>query len=231
MKYITETSLLKLLFIYSLLFLLNACGGGESGSITIRSPDNNTVVSGEITISGVCQSVDSVTVVIDNDAFSRQVVECSRNWSAVFDTTRFQDGDHGVVAFASQEVRDQIQIKTENRNLDGFTITAPVDLANVSYDEINEYTPLFVYTKKLSTGLITGQRFTTGTFPGTYDIPNVLNDAYEIGAILDRNSNITLDEERDFDGTAESFLKARFFCISLDDPNDNPLTFSLSDFA
>ncbi len=183
-------------------------GGGGGGSVSITSPTADATVSGDITVTGSCSVIDRLTVVIDNDAFSRQVVDCSfGNWSADFDTTRFQDGNHALVAYASDSVRDQIPITTSNGNVAGFTVTVPVSLKTGIYDEIDSYTPLFVYAKRVATGLVVGQRFTVGTFPGTYDISNVFNGVYEIGAFLDRNNNLTPDTGWDFEGTAGTLLE------------------------
>jgi len=183
-------------------------GGGGGGSVSITSPTADATVSGDITVTGSCSVIDRLTVVIDNDAFSRQVVDCSfGNWSADFDTTRFQDGNHALVAYASDSVRDQIPITTSNGNVAGFTVTVPVSLKTGIYDEIDSYTPLFVYAKRVSTGLVVGQRFTIGTFPGTFDIPNVLNGVYQIGAFLDRNDNLVPDTGWDFEGTAGTLLE------------------------
>ncbi|HFE32497.1 MAG TPA: hypothetical protein ENJ17_04205, partial [Gammaproteobacteria bacterium] len=196
--------------VFGLLSIVATGGGGTgaSGSISISSPAAGATVSGVITVDGRCNLIDQLTVVIDNDAFSRQVVDCNLGrWEADFDTTRFQDGDHALVAYASDTVRDQIQITTSNGNASGYTVTVPVSLADGIYDEIDQYTPLFVYAKRVSTGLVTGQRFTVGTFPGSFDIPNVLNGAYQIGAFLDRNSNLVLDTGWDFEGTAGTQLE------------------------
>ena len=201
-------SLLGVFVLGLLSILATAIGDGESGSISIRSPDAGATVSGVITVEGRCSLIDQLTVVIDNDAFSRQVVDCNLGrWEADFDTTRFQDGDHALVAYASDTVRDQIQITTSNGNASGYTVTVPVSLADGIYDEIDDYTPLFVYAKRVSTGLVTGQRFTVGTFPGEYEIPNVLNGVYQIGAFLDRNNNLVPDTGWDFEGTAGTQLE------------------------
>lgn len=187
-----------------------ATGGGSNdvGGISIESPAANATVSGEITVTGACSIIDLLTVVMDDDAFTRQVVDCSYgNWSADIDTTYFQDGDHALLAYASDSVRDQIQITTSNGNVDGHKVSVPVSLADGIYDEISQYTPLFVYAKRISTGRVTGQRFIAGGLPGAFDIPNVPNGAYEIGAFLDRNNNLTPDAGWDFEGIASAPLE------------------------
>lgn len=198
------------IWICFVVFALAACGGGgdEIGSIRIETPLNNAEVSENILVEGLCSGIDSLIVTIDNDTFSQQAVDCNRgNWRTDFDTTRFQDGDHTLVAYTSDSVRDQILIRTVNGNLDGHAVTVPVELGDGLYDEISIYSPLYVYAKRTSNGMITGQRFTSGYFPEEFVIPNLLNGVYEIGAVLDRNNNEKLDEGFDFSGTAVDLLE------------------------
>ena len=195
----------RLAAVFLLLFLA-ACpfqsSHNSTGSLSISSPAEGASVSGLITVEGDCSRIDDLTVVIDNDNFTKRVVSCSRgNWSAEFDTSYFQDGDHALVAY-KDKISDQIQISTANGNLQGSTLTVPVSLADGIYDEIDSYTPLYVYVRKTATGLIIGKRFTLGTFPGEFEIPNLLNGVYEVGAFLDRNDNQIMDEGSDFAGMA-----------------------------
>lgn len=204
---------LALILILMLWAALAACGrtddgGSMPGSLSIQTPENNADVSENIAVDGTCSLIDTLTVTIDNDAFSKQAVACVRGqWSADFDTTRFQDGEHLLLAYANPGPHDQIVIRTSNGRLDGHSASVPVELADGIYDEIDEFTPLYVYAKRTSTGTITGRRYTAGAFPGSFDLPNLLNGLYEIGAVLDRNNNETLDEGFDFSGTAADLLE------------------------
>jgi hypothetical protein len=193
-------------------FFLTACpfdsdNNNDPGGISISAPAENDVVSGIIEVRGSCSVIDDLIVVIDNDSYTQQAVDCSQgNWNAEFDTSYFQDKTHVLVAYKNS-IHDEIQITTANGNLDGFTVTVPVSLATGVYDEINELTPLYVYAKKPATGLITGELYILGMFPGDFVIPNLLNGVYEIGAFLDRNNNRVMDEGFDFAGMATTSLE------------------------
>ncbi|MCK4710346.1 MAG: hypothetical protein KAU21_17145, partial [Gammaproteobacteria bacterium] len=195
-----------LLILYSLAACSSSSSGG-SGSISISSPDEGAQVSGVIMVEGSCSVIDDLTVVIDDDSYTKQVVNCtSGNWIAEFDTSYFQDGDHALLAY-NGNINDSVQITTANGNQSGFIVTVPVSLATGIYDEIDQLTPLYVYAKKIATGLVSGQQFTLGTFPGEFEIPNLLNGVYEIGAFLDRNNNRIMDEGWDYAGTAVALLE------------------------
>ncbi len=201
-------SLIFLLYLLFSFFVIS-CSSSSSHSreIAIVLPSADATVTGLVEVSGKCSGVDSLTVVIDDDSYTRQRVDCSHgNWSAEFDTGYFQDGEHVVVAF-EEDVSDQVRIVTENGNVAGITVSVPVRLDDSIYDEIDSFTPLYVFAKKISTGRYNGKRFYSGNLPGVFELDNLPNGLYQIGAFLDRNNNQRLDEQFDFYGTASQLLE------------------------
>ncbi len=92
-----------------------------------------------------------------------------------------------------------------NENLEGYTITIPVTLASGLSGEIDEDKQLYIYLKRISTGELISNQYSTGDLPGDFNVPNVFSGEYEVGVVLDRNGDTQLDGD-DFWGTVSTLL-------------------------